>query len=195
MTSEAKRAYNKAYREANRERLAAYDRERYGKTGRTYEDRKDYLRSWYQRNKQRCAEVASVRYDRLKADPIRYAAWLKRSADTAKRRPDLRLQRDKRWRQANPELSRAYKRTNTHRRRGAEGSHTTEQWLARAAFYGWCCAYCQCTLTIATAEREHVIAITNGGKNWASNLVPACHACNQKKGTKYVLPTRLVKES
>ncbi len=40
------------------------------------------------------------------------------------------------------------------------------------------CAYCG-----GSQETwDHVVSLCNGGANDVSNLVPACHACNRRKG-------------
>ena len=64
---------------------------------------------------------------------------------------------------------------------GLSGTHTLEQWLARVDFYGWRCAYCSTSLDFATLTQDHVIPVSRGGTNWASNLRPACKSCNSKK--------------
>jgi 5-methylcytosine-specific restriction endonuclease McrA len=61
------------------------------------------------------------------------------------------------------------------------GSHTYEQWLARCAYFGWKCAYCRMDLTAETVTQDHMIPLSKGGTNWASNLAPACLPCNMKK--------------
>jgi hypothetical protein len=44
------------------------------------------------------------------------------------------------------------------------------------------CYYCQCALTLETAEREHRVPICRGGSDSIANIVPACRDCNRKKG-------------
>lgn len=92
--------------------------------------------------------------------------------------------RAKRWRQENPERTRAARRRRRAAVAGASGSHTEAQWRARAAFYGWRCRYCGAELDASTATRDHVIPLSRGGSDWASNLVPACGPCNSRKGAR-----------
>lgn len=66
----------------------------------------------------------------------------------------------------------------------APGSHTVAQWMARVQFYGWRCAYCSRHLTIKTLTQDHRIALSRGGSNFSSNLVPACSQCNSSKGNR-----------
>jgi 5-methylcytosine-specific restriction endonuclease McrA len=48
--------------------------------------------------------------------------------------------------------------------------------------FGHHCVYCH--KTTAPLELEHLLPRTRGGSNRISNLAPACHRCNQNKGTK-----------
>ena len=105
--------------------------------------------------------------ERVKADPIRYAAW---------------QQRCKRYRQTfvHKKVQSEYRA----RKRGAKGSHTAAQWLARVQFYGWRCVYCGKQLTMRTLTQDHRIPLKRGGTNFAANLVPACRSCNCRKGSR-----------
>lgn len=65
--------------------------------------------------------------------------------------------------------------------RGSQGAFTTSQWGSRLLQYGRRCAYCQDEQ--APVEIEHVVPLSRGGSNYITNVVPACRACNQEKGT------------
>lgn len=92
-----------------------------------------------------------------------------------------RRAREKRYRQLHPEVH----RTNIKHRKalvkGANGNHSHLQWLARLAYYGFRCRYCGIEMSTAEATRDHQIPLSRGGSDWASNLVPACRACNSRK--------------
>ena len=47
------------------------------------------------------------------------------------------------------------------------------------------CVYCGNSYEIHQLTLDHVKAKTNGGENLTSNLVPACRACNQDKGSNH----------
>jgi 5-methylcytosine-specific restriction endonuclease McrA len=47
---------------------------------------------------------------------------------------------------------------------------------------GRACAYCH--QSGVPLEMEHIVPKSRGGSNRASNLAPACHACNQAKGNR-----------
>jgi len=96
-----------------------------------------------------------------------------------------------RWRKANPEKIRekdrrrsAWKRAS---RRAALHPVTRAQIDARFAVWDNRCAFCAVD---ASHERnhgrerltvEHVLALTKGGLDEASNIIPACTACNSSK--------------
>lgn len=58
---------------------------------------------------------------------------------------------------------------------------TTAQWEAIKEIYGQCCAYCHKKKPLTM---DHVIAVSKGGDHTASNIVPACHSCNSRKGAR-----------
>ena len=49
------------------------------------------------------------------------------------------------------------------------------------------CVYCGNNYELTELTLDHVKAKTNGGESLASNLVPACRACNQGKGSSHWL--------
>ncbi len=57
-----------------------------------------------------------------------------------------------------------------------------ELWEYLLEKFGRQCVYCK--KTNAPLERDHVLPKSRGGPTRASNLVPACHPCNQKKGNR-----------
>ncbi len=81
-----------------------------------------------------------------------------------------------------------YRPAGTVRREAkAAGNLTNDQWEQIVEFYRdparsdvIRCAYC---LTNTALVCEHVIPVSKGGEYTASNVVPACVPCNQRKGT------------
>lgn len=51
---------------------------------------------------------------------------------------------------------------------------------------GFKCAYCSCSLTMASCTKDHVHPISRGGKDELTNVVSACWKCNNIKGSKTV---------
>ena len=73
---------------------------------------------------------------------------------------------------------------NHERRTKVKGSYTPDEWHNKAAQYNFSCAYCGRTTNITC---DHVIALSAGGSNEISNIVPACSTCNYSKGAKDVI--------
>src|SRR6266550_8840925 len=82
-------------------------------------------------------------------------------------------------------LSPSYTRIYNLRRRvensTALGDHNPQQLRARFEFFGWKCRYCGKALTEKSACAEHMIPLSRGGTNWASNIIPSCRPCNTAK--------------
>jgi len=45
------------------------------------------------------------------------------------------------------------------------------------------CAYCGCKLGDKGWAVDHVVAISRGGVDDESNMLPTCRSCNHRKGT------------
>lgn len=86
----------------------------------------------------------------------------------------------KSWRANNLELSDSYGRNRRARKASAPGNATAKQVADRMAYYGWKCIYCGA----AYEHVEHFFPLRTGGTNFASNLVPSCAQCNNKKAIK-----------
>lgn len=96
---------------------------------------------------------------------------------------DAKLAYSKTYREENPQVLRAGQRRYRARKRNATGSHTTAEWLAKLAAYGGRCHWCGKKIKGAP-HADHVIALSKGGTNYISNIVPSCTKCNMSKGAK-----------
>src|SRR6266702_6536865 len=56
---------------------------------------------------------------------------------------------------------------------------TLDEWLAILAYFNYLCAYCK---NVPFTVMEHITPFDCGGGTVASNVVPACHSCNGRKG-------------
>ena len=63
---------------------------------------------------------------------------------------------------------------------------TRQQWRAMKDLYGHCCAYC--CQQFARLTMDHIVPLSRGGGHTWVNIVPACHSCNARKGTKCLQP-------
>lgn len=96
----------------------------------------------------------------------------------------------KRQLRANPELGRRLREIDrcSHNRQRAVAlqvpaeSVSVSQWLALVELFDGRCAYCGEAAPVLT--QDHCLPLARGGAHDASNIVPACMACNQSKGTR-----------
>lgn len=149
----------------DREKKRAYDAER--RAWQTPE-RKAYMKAWHKANP-RDRRAYKRSYDA--ANRERIAAY---RAANAERMAAY-------WRQhyaENPARVKANAARHMARLRGAEGSHTLEEWQAKCAEYGHLCAYCG---EARPLTRDHVVPVSVGGSDYIANVVPACRRCNSSK--------------
>lgn len=144
------------------------------------------LKAYRQANREKLSRWNKGLKQRINADPVKRAYWKKYHSDYQKAHPktEAQLQKKREYNKLYAKQAPETLKLRDQRRRGglANGGHCSrDQWLARCEYYGWCCAYCHGSLTSKSAQIEHVIPVCVGGKHWASNLVPACRACNRKK--------------
>ena len=59
---------------------------------------------------------------------------------------------------------------------------TPDTWRDALLAFGGACAYCG--KAGVPLERDHMVPVKGGGVSIPMNLVPACHECNQEKGTR-----------
>ena len=108
--------------------------------------------------------------------------------------PEKAHERTLKWRRNNYERYLEINRTggvkNYAKRKQAEGSHTTQEWIDLKEQYGNRCLRCgrhQLELD-RTLEQDHIVPLTKNGTNWITNIQPLCHDCNGMggKGTKII---------
>lgn len=93
-----------------------------------------------------------------------------------------RLRHQREWRRANLNEARLSSQVRmAHylaRKHGAEGTFSVDEWRAIRDYYGNKCLACneQRPLTI-----DHIVPLSKGGRNDASNLQPLCNKCNSAK--------------
>jgi len=95
--------------------------------------------------------------------------------------PERCLGANRKWRHANPERAMMIVKRRQARRKGADGSHTLEEWNELKESFDNRCARCGEETTL---ERDHVVALTNDGSDYIDNIQPLCRSCNAKKGNK-----------
>lgn len=130
--------------------------------------------------------------------------WKNRDAQLAYRKrhylanKDAYVESARKWREANPErareLVREFGRRNKHkvnantrqyraRKRGAPGTHTAQEFVAKVEAYNGRCHWCGEPIR-GTPHADHLIALAKGGSNDIGNIVPSCAKCNLSKNDK-----------
>lgn len=85
--------------------------------------------------------------------------------------------------------SRAYRRLRLRSNKlGISMEVTASEIRLLLNVFDGCCAYCSKRPEKArNLHLDHLVAISEGGRNTLANLIPACNSCNSKKGTKPVV--------
>lgn len=84
----------------------------------------------------------------------------------------------KRYCKKNPERIAHLKARRYARERGAEGSHTLEEWQELKRKFGNKCVICRAKKSLT---KDHIIPLSEGGTDYISNIQPLCRSCNSKK--------------
>jgi len=171
-------AYNKAYRAANAEEIAARQKE----WRATHADRiADRMKEWRAESREEIA-VYNAAYHADHADEIavRAKAWRKANPDYDK---EYRIghsreaaAQHKAWRKANPEKVAA----TEHRRRARQVNATVEDFDILAVWErdDYTCVYCGATEGLSI---DHIVPLFSGGAHSPDNLCVACRRCNSSK--------------
>jgi 5-methylcytosine-specific restriction endonuclease McrA len=142
---------------------------------------RDRSRIYRQENKEKVTKSRKLWCQQNKEEISAYNKK-RRDADIGKA-----IERVRKWRALNPEISKESGRRSRARRRTARlralVAATHRQVIARKKLFENKCAYCGSGGKMAM---DHVLAIKAGGLDEASNLVPACFSCNGSKGAKPV---------
>lgn len=146
------------YREANRKRNKQWSRDH-------PEYEKQHRKAYYEANREKCREQNRVYHE----------------ANRDKHREQMRAY------QRNNLEAFAVRNANRHALKAkAGGSFTLQEWEALKAYYDYTCLRCgrqepEIELTI-----DHVVPLSQGGRNSIENLQPLCRTCNLSKNTKTI---------
>jgi 5-methylcytosine-specific restriction endonuclease McrA len=167
---EVQRAATARYRLLHPDRVVAYIARR-DANDPTWVARQSAL--YQQRHPDRMREVRRSNYERHAERRRQYAR------DWAHANRERRRRVHAEWAEANPEMVRAQEARRYARVRGAQGSHTAQDWIEKLALFGGCCAYCG--RSDRPLSRDHNIPLSRGGTNFIGNILPACRPCNSAK--------------
>lgn len=135
-----------------------------------------YQKELYRQNRDQ--EIArSAKWNKENASAVAAARRRQRAA----RREHFR-EYQKKWRAGNRDSSRALDANKRAKRRAKKAGSvgvTAKQWRDIKEKCGHRCVYCG-QRTILTMD--HVIPLSKGGLHEPANILPACRACNSRKG-------------
>lgn len=142
----------------------------------TIEERKQKSKAYRERNKEKISKN-STKW-RL-ANPERY---LNNQRNWRKQNPGKSVAYVQAYNKRHPEMVTKSSRKRREIFKGIEGTFTLEEWTSICDRHENKCLWCgksSIKLTI-----DHVIPISKGGSNYASNLQPLCARCNAKKNNR-----------
>jgi len=84
----------------------------------------------------------------------------------------------------NPSVRQANRAAYYGRKRGAEGSFSSNDIKKIEQQQGMKCNGCGCDLQVTGYQIDHVIPLSLGGSNYSWNLQLLCAPCNQRKGNR-----------
>ena len=76
------------------------------------------------------------------------------------------------------------------REKGAEGSHTLNDWNKLKESCGYLCLHCGEKKKLT---KDHIMPLSKGGSDYITNIQPLCKNCNSKKSNIYETPELLLK--
>jgi 5-methylcytosine-specific restriction endonuclease McrA len=123
-----------------------------------------------------CVNARNREYWRKHRDRLNAQAAERYAAD-----PETHRARIKAWRLKNPDAVKAMVKTRRARKRGVEATLTQREWAVVLEQFENRCAYCG---RDGKMTMDHVIPITQDGPHAMENVVPACGACNDRKGAR-----------
>ena len=85
----------------------------------------------------------------------------------------------------NPEPMRIKNAARRAKVKAAEGSHSLAEWIAVCLEFNEQCVCCCKRVGIRKLEKDHIVALDNGGSNDISNIQPLCKSCNCAKGARH----------
>jgi 5-methylcytosine-specific restriction endonuclease McrA len=91
------------------------------------------------------------------------------------------------WAKANRHILRVHERRYKALLKGAEGTHTAADVARLMEEQGALCASPACRKSLVEGYQvDHIVPLSRGGTNWATNIQLLCSTCNQSKSNKHV---------
>lgn len=104
---------------------------------------------------------------------------------------DANKEKIREWRRTHGEVIRTNQQNYQAKKKGNGGRYTAREWRALCAWFGNVCVCCGESTDLSV---DHIVPVSQGGRNDISNLQPLCMPCNTRKATQtidYRDPVRL----
>lgn len=132
--------------------------------------------SEYRQSHQEDIKAATAKYYAERKEVLKEKQRLWRLAN-----PDRYLEIHRKWKQSNVDACRATAQKRYAKKRGNGGSFTAEEWAAIKVDQDFTCLMCNRREPEIRLCIDHIVPISEGGPNIASNLQGLCRSCNSKK--------------
>ena len=149
---------------------------------------KEKDREYQKKRRQENPERERIRLQRWReANPEKFREQAKRQheANREKRNASARVRTQQHYK-----LNREAYYAHTHKRRARKklsgGSYTAAEWEALKTRYSYTCLCCQQMEPNIKLTPDHVIPLSQGGRNDIQNIQPLCLTCNLRKHTKSI---------
>lgn len=126
--------------------------------------------------------ASQQKYRETHRDIINLQAVDRKRKDPTKRTRAYKASLD--WLHSHPESMSVYNARYWGRKRCAEGSISTEEWLGCLERFNHVCVRCgrkELRLTM-----DHIVPLSKGGSNYIDNIQPLCKPCNSFKKDKTI---------
>lgn len=140
-------------------------------------------RRYLRRHPDRRQEQLRRAWLKLRADPERYARFLRQGRESNARHPETSYLYALNWRGENRQRVRANNRDAAGRRRARVGESRADVADFAPILRADPCAYCGAPASVI----DHIVPLAGGGAHDVLNLTGACRSCNARKRTRQLL--------
>lgn len=148
------------------------------------DDHREASRQWHQNNREEANQRRKSHYEANREkyrEKYREQNRTYHEANRDKHREQMRAY------QRNNLEAFAVRNANRHARKvKAGGSFTLQEWEALKAYYGYTCLRCGRQEPEIELTVDHVVPLSQGGRNSIENLQPLCRTCNLSKHAKTI---------
>lgn len=186
-----RKEYGRQWREANKERRAAYSREWRAENS---DHLSEYAKAYYAINKE-CLNAATKLWKLLNKEryALMTAAWRAKNKEYLYRRfKEYRIANKERlkeqfaaWLKNNPDKRKASHANRRARKRATGGTISRNCALRLRALQRNRCACCKNRLGKTQTHLDHIVPLALGGENSDANIQLLCQQCNQSKWAKH----------